>query len=99
MLTFSQRTRNDVYKPWHDKPQRRSARLHSMLFPLLILIIFPCILAVQTLRRAPSGNNTVIIQLFEWSWDSITSECTNFIGPAGYGFVQGKLLQYFCLSF
>lgn len=25
----------------------------------------------------------VIIQMFEWSWDSIASECTNFIGPAG----------------
>ncbi|SJL11924.1 related to Alpha-amylase [Armillaria ostoyae] len=65
-----------------------------MFFPLSILIIFPCILALQTLRRAPSGNNTVIIQMFEWSWDSIASECTNFIGPAGYGFVQGKLLKY-----
>ncbi|KAK0479062.1 hypothetical protein EDD18DRAFT_1207693 [Armillaria luteobubalina] len=59
-----------------------------MLFPLSILIIFPCILALQPLCRSPSGNNTVIIQMFEWSWDSIASECTNFIGPAGYGFVQ-----------
>ena len=25
----------------------------------------------------------VIIQMFEWSWDSIAAECTNFIGPAG----------------
>ncbi|CAE6470950.1 unnamed protein product [Rhizoctonia solani] len=38
--------------------------------------------------RAPSGSKTVIIQLFEWSWDSIAAECTNFIGPAGYGYVQ-----------
>ncbi|EUC56002.1 glycoside hydrolase family 13 protein [Rhizoctonia solani AG-3 Rhs1AP] len=38
--------------------------------------------------RAPSGSKTVIIQLFEWTWDSIAAECTNFIGPAGYGFVQ-----------
>ncbi|KAG8714253.1 hypothetical protein FRC09_017824 [Ceratobasidium sp. 395] len=35
--------------------------------------------------RAPSA---VIIQMFEWSWNSIAAECTNFIGPAGYGFVQ-----------
>ena len=27
--------------------------------------------------------------MFEWTWDSIASECTNFLGPAGYGFVQG----------
>ncbi|KAF8751881.1 Alpha-amylase [Rhizoctonia solani] len=38
--------------------------------------------------RAPSGSKSVIIQMFEWSWDSIAAECTNFIGPAGYGFVQ-----------
>ena len=25
----------------------------------------------------------VIIQMFEWYWDSIAAECTNFIGPAG----------------
>ncbi|KAI0646217.1 glycoside hydrolase [Trametes meyenii] len=38
--------------------------------------------------RAPSGSKDVIIQIFEWTWDSIAAECTNFIGPAGYGFVQ-----------
>ncbi|KAF8596149.1 alpha-amylase-domain-containing protein [Ceratobasidium sp. AG-I] len=38
--------------------------------------------------RAPSGSKTVIIQMFEWTWASIAAECTNFIGPAGYGFVQ-----------
>ncbi|KAF4562493.1 hypothetical protein EYR36_004153 [Pleurotus pulmonarius] len=38
--------------------------------------------------RAPSENKSVIIQMFEWTWDSVAAECTNFIGPAGYGFVQ-----------
>ena len=41
--------------------------------------------------RAPSGDKSVIIQIFEWTWDSIAAECTNFIGPAGYGFVQGTM--------
>ncbi|KAF8594589.1 glycoside hydrolase [Ceratobasidium sp. AG-I] len=45
--------------------------------------------AVPSLQsRAPSGSKTVIIQMFQWNWDSIASECTDFIGPAGYGFVQ-----------
>jgi len=43
-------------------------------------------LAVPAPRQA-SGKD-VIIQLFQWNWDSIASECTNFIGPAGYGYVQ-----------
>ncbi|KAF5364605.1 hypothetical protein D9758_005615 [Tetrapyrgos nigripes] len=38
--------------------------------------------------RAPSGSKSVIIQMFEWTWDSIAAECTDFVGPAGYGFVQ-----------
>ncbi|GLB36842.1 putative alpha-amylase [Lyophyllum shimeji] len=38
--------------------------------------------------RAPSGTKNVIVQMFEWSWDSVAAECSNFLGPAGYGFVQ-----------
>ncbi|KAH7318858.1 glycoside hydrolase family 13 protein, partial [Rhizoctonia solani] len=34
------------------------------------------------------GPPDVIIQMFGWNWDSIATECTSFIGPAGYGFVQ-----------
>jgi hypothetical protein len=33
----------------------------------------------------------VIAQMFEWDWDSVAAECTNFLGPAGYGFVQGAV--------
>ncbi|KAI0316240.1 glycoside hydrolase [Amylostereum chailletii] len=44
--------------------------------------------AIPLAPRAPSGNKTVIVQMFEWSWDSLASECTNFLGPNGYGYVQ-----------
>jgi len=33
-------------------------------------------------------NKAVIAQMFEWDWDSVAAECTNFLGPAGYGYVQ-----------
>lgn len=39
---------------------------------------------------APSGSKPVIVQMFEWTWNSVAAECTNFLGPAGYGFVQGQ---------
>ena len=29
--------------------------------------------------------------MFEWNWDSIATECTGFLGPNGYGYVQGKV--------
>ncbi|KAI0034829.1 glycoside hydrolase [Vararia minispora EC-137] len=45
--------------------------------------------------RAPSGSKTVIVQMFEWTWDSIAAECTTFLGPAGsarYGYSCLRLL-------
>ncbi|KAJ3542252.1 hypothetical protein NM688_g5990 [Phlebia brevispora] len=44
--------------------------------------------ATSVYARAPTGNKNVIVQMFEWTWDSIAAECTAFLGPAGYGFVQ-----------
>ncbi|KAI0062563.1 glycoside hydrolase [Artomyces pyxidatus] len=43
--------------------------------------------------RSPPGSQDVIVQMFEWTWDSIAAECTDFIGPAGYGFVQASPAQ------
>ncbi|KAJ7093195.1 glycoside hydrolase superfamily [Mycena epipterygia] len=42
----------------------------------------------KVFRRSPSKGNNAIVQLFEWPWDSVASECTSFLGPAGYGYVQ-----------
>lgn len=39
-------------------------------------------------RRAPGTAKRVIVQMFGWNWDSIAAECSNFLGPEGYGFVQ-----------
>jgi hypothetical protein len=41
--------------------------------------------------RSPSNSKNVIIQMFEWDWDSVAAECKNFIGSAGYGYVQGSI--------
>ncbi|KAF5379275.1 hypothetical protein D9757_010696 [Collybiopsis confluens] len=38
--------------------------------------------------RQSVGAKSVIVQMFEWTWNSIAAECTNFLGPAGYGYVQ-----------
>lgn len=56
-----------------------------------LLLLVPYVLAIPNLvQRAPPQDRKVIIQLFEWTWDSVAAECTNFIGPAGYGYVQGQ---------
>ena len=38
-----------------------------------------------SLRSADPG---VMANLFEWSWDSVGAECTDVLGPAGFGGVQ-----------
>lgn len=42
----------------------------------------------RTMSRRAEPSKNVVIQLFEWNWNSIAQECKDFIGPAGYGFVQ-----------
>jgi alpha-amylase len=37
---------------------------------------------------ASPGAKDVIVHLFEWPWASIASECTNTLGPKGFGGVQ-----------
>ncbi|MEK8109817.1 alpha-amylase family glycosyl hydrolase [Micromonospora sp. M12] len=39
-------------------------------------------------RRRPAGGKKVIVQLFEWNWPSVASECQSTLGPKGYGYVQ-----------
>ena len=34
------------------------------------------------------GPHDVIVHLFQWPWSSIASECTNVLGPRGFGAVQ-----------
>ncbi|TRM62855.1 glycoside hydrolase family 13 protein [Schizophyllum amplum] len=38
-------------------------------------------------RRADAAGS-VIAQMFQWSWDSVAQECSDFLGPAGYAYVQ-----------
>ncbi len=50
------------------------------------------VLFIPTLTEAKVdanlGPRDVIVHLFEWPWASIASECTNVLGPKGFGAVQ-----------
>lgn len=35
-----------------------------------------------------NGRGDVILNLFQWTWDSVAAECESTIGPAGFGYVQ-----------
>ncbi|WP_306317100.1 MULTISPECIES: carbohydrate-binding module family 20 domain-containing protein [unclassified Streptomyces] len=39
-------------------------------------------------QAAPPGDKDVTAVMFEWNFASVAKECTNTLGPAGYGYVQ-----------
>ncbi|MER5976383.1 alpha-amylase family protein [Streptomyces sp. NPDC001857] len=41
-----------------------------------------------TAHASPPGAKDVTAVLFEWKFASVAKECTNTLGPAGYGYVQ-----------
>ena len=41
-----------------------------------------------TAEAATPAAKSVTAVLFQWTWNSVARECTNKLGPAGYGFVQ-----------
>lgn len=44
---------------------------------------------IQTQSAAEeSPENGAIVHLFQWNWDSVAAECTDFLGPNGYSGVQ-----------
>jgi alpha-amylase len=82
---------------------RRSGRLRALLAAgaLVVACVVPLSLAAVSNAGAASGPDVgngadrdgggradVIANLFEWNWKSVASECTNVLGPAGYGGVQ-----------
>ncbi|WP_330258698.1 alpha-amylase family protein [Streptomyces murinus] len=46
------------------------------------------VMTPTTAAASPPGTKDVTAVLFEWNYASVARECTNTLGPAGYGFVQ-----------
>jgi len=55
---------------------------------LLAGTVLPVAALQGTAHAAGSNGGDVIANLFEWNWPSVASECTNVLGPKGYGAVQ-----------
>ena len=57
---------------------------------LIILVITGCSLATTPNAQAANTLNPpyTSVQLFKWSWNDIATECTQWLGPQGYGGVQ-----------
>ncbi|MEU2304640.1 alpha-amylase [Streptomyces misionensis] len=46
------------------------------------------VMTPTTAHASPPGTKDVTAVLFEWNYASVARECTNTLGPAGYGYVQ-----------
>ncbi|MFE2077940.1 alpha-amylase [Streptomyces misionensis] len=46
------------------------------------------VMTPTTAHASPPGTKDVAAVLFEWNYASVARECTNTLGPAGYGYVQ-----------
>ncbi|MGW1799477.1 alpha-amylase [Streptomyces sp. NPDC001984] len=46
------------------------------------------VMAPTVAQASPPGTKDVTAVLFEWKYASVARECTNTLGPAGYGYVQ-----------
>jgi alpha-amylase len=68
---------------------RHSSRLRGLIAGSLATVLLGGVL-VAAADAAPAAGTTrdVIANLFEWNWNSIAGECTNVLGPDGYGGVQ-----------
>ncbi|MGC9667787.1 alpha-amylase [Planosporangium sp. 12N6] len=67
--------------------------LSRVLGALVATALTATVFTVATSTAPPAdaaltGSRKVIANLFEWNWTSVASECQNFLGPRGYGYVQ-----------
>ncbi|MFF5171810.1 alpha-amylase family protein [Micromonospora sp. NPDC000089] len=67
---------------------RRRCRSAVLAVLAAASLLLPSAVAAPPAAAATSGAKKVIVQLFEWNWTSVASECTNVLGPKGYGYVQ-----------
>jgi alpha-amylase len=75
----------------HPSPRPRLAAFLALALTMAMsMVLVTLTLSGGSTARAAAGapNGDVIANLFEWNWNSIASECTNHLGPAGFGGVQ-----------
>ncbi|MEV5947103.1 carbohydrate-binding module family 20 domain-containing protein [Streptomyces sp. NPDC051993] len=71
------------------KPPSRSRRTAAAL--AFVTAAATAVLAgpgAPTAAASAPGDRDVTAELFEWSYASVAKECTNTLGPAGYGYVE-----------
>ncbi|MGM1057887.1 carbohydrate-binding module family 20 domain-containing protein [Saccharothrix sp. Mg75] len=55
---------------------------------LAVLVLVLSLLSAPQSFAAPPGPKDVTATLFQWPFSRVATECTNVLGPKGYGFVE-----------
>ncbi len=64
-----------------------SALFKTLAFALVAALV-PTGCAVASAEAQVVTNQSVGVQMFEWTWNSLAKECTSNLGPAGYDWVE-----------
>jgi alpha-amylase len=86
--------RKDFQSPLEEVPLMRNARRPAILSTLVLFALVALVIVLRPSNDADAkadanpGSRDVIVHLFEWPWSSIAAECTNVLGPKGFGAVQ-----------
>ncbi|VXB37659.1 Alpha-amylase [Microbacterium sp. 8M] len=71
-------------------PSRRTTATRAawmLTGALAVGALVPLAMSGAAQASTPNGGD-VVANLFEWNWHSVAAECTNVLGPKGYGAVQ-----------
>ena len=84
---------NDSVRPRTSSLRRRIALLAAGVLAAASLPAAIGAVPLPGVSTAPAAqaavaNKEVIANLFAWNWRSVARECTDVLGPAGYGAVQ-----------
>ena len=66
----------------------RTVKPVAALGASLALLAAPLFAAPAQAATPSNDGKDVILNLFQWNWNSVAQECESSIGPAGYGYVQ-----------
>jgi alpha-amylase len=68
---------------------RHAGRSRSLTrIAVAVLLTATAAVVAQPASASPPSSKDVTATLFEWKFDSVAKECTNTLGPKGYGFVE-----------
>ena len=75
------------------RPRRVHALLAALGLATLALVPLgagsaPAATPAAKAAPKPSADHSVVANLWEWNWPSVARECTDVLGPQGYGAVQ-----------